>query len=182
MSAGARVGEAANTEITVVGHADLTPDTLALVESELRARLEEHVEGRPVMVRSGTGVPLVFGRAARATGRPLVVVIPTTNGVPAVPHQPDRVATGELLSIADQVRLVEYDPADRDSCVGADERMVAAGGHLLAVWDGSVSNGRDATAHLVAYARANGVPVEIVWPAGAAREAVPVTAAEGRVR
>ncbi|WP_149547580.1 hypothetical protein [Streptomyces marokkonensis] len=48
-----------------------------------------------------------------------------------------------------------------------------------AVWDGSPSDGRDATAHLVTCARARGVPVEAVWPAGAAREAVPATGAEG---
>lgn len=45
---------------------------------------------------------------------------------------------------------------------------------MLAVWDGSPSDGRDATAHLVAFARATGVPVEILWPAGATRTARPL--------
>lgn len=164
--------------ITVVGHADLTPDTLLLVESALRARLARHPARGTAMVRTGAGTPLASGRAARASGRPLAVVIPTRSGVPAMPPQRDRMATGELLTLADQVRLLTYDPLDRDSCVGADERLVAAGALLLAVWDGSPSNGRDATAHLVTYARARGVPVEIVWPAGATREAVPATRAE----
>ncbi|MGH1555205.1 hypothetical protein ACRAWF_35055 [Streptomyces sp. L7] len=44
--------------------------------------------------------------------------------------------------------------------MAADERMIAGSRQLLAVWDGSPSDGRDATAHLVAYARAHGVPVE----------------------
>ncbi|GAB2815551.1 hypothetical protein GCM10027073_54140 [Streptomyces chlorus] len=167
-------GGAAGREIAAVGHADLTPHTLALVESAFQERLEQleqHAEPRPVMVRCGAGAPLAFGRAASASGRRLVVVIPTYNDVPAMPPRRDRMATGELLNLADQARLLSYDPNHRDSCVGADERMIATSGLLLAVWDGSPSNGRDATAHLVTYARARNIPVEIVWPAGAERGA-----------
>ncbi|MHC3452161.1 hypothetical protein [Streptomyces prasinus] len=166
-------------EIAAVGHADLSPRTLALVESafqERLERLERHVGPGPVTVRCGAGAPLAFGRAASASGRRLIVVVPTRNGVPAMPPRRDRMAAGELLNLADQARLLPYEPNHRDSCVGADERMIAAGGLLLAAWDGSPSNGLDATAHLVAYARARGIPVEIVWPAGAERgagEAVP---------
>lgn len=159
--------------IAAVGHADLTGDTLKLVESELRARLERLFTRAPGVVRVGAGVPLAFGRAVRTAGRELVVVIPTQAAVPAMPPERDRVAAGELLSLARQVRLLAYDPADRDACVGADERLIAGCRKVLAVWDGSPSNGRDATAHLVAYARAHGVPVEVLWPEGAAREAVP---------
>ncbi|WP_406725556.1 hypothetical protein WJ438_14125 [Streptomyces sp. GD-15H] len=160
-------------EIALVGHADLTPRALELVECELRERLEERFARGAAMVRCGAGAPLAFGRAVCASGRRLIVVIPAFNGVPAMPPRRDRMATGELLNLADQARLLAYDPNHRDSCVGADERMVASSGLLLAVWDGSPSNGRDATAHLVTYARARGIPVEIVWPAGAEREAVP---------
>ncbi|MET9366820.1 hypothetical protein [Streptomyces griseoflavus] len=171
----AAVGDGGGTDgdIVVVGHADLAPDSVPLVESALRTRLARRPDrGGMAMVRTGAGTPLVSGRAARASGCPLAVVIPTRAGMPAMPPRHDRMATGELLTLADQVRLVAYDPLDRASCIGADERLVAAGGLLLAVWDGSPSNGRDATAHLVTYARARGVPVEIVWPAGAARQAV----------
>ncbi|MEZ3177772.1 hypothetical protein KYY02_03300 [Streptomyces pimonensis] len=163
----------------VVGHADLTPDTLLLVESALRTRLARPPVPAVTMVRTGVGTPLASGRAARASGCPLAVVIPTRVGVPAAPPQRDRTAAGELLALADEVRLPAYDPADRDSCVGADGRLVACSGLLLAVWGGSPSDGHDTTAHLVAYARARGVPVEIVWPEGAAREALPAVHAEG---
>lgn len=159
--------------IVAVGHTDLTPRTLKLVEAELRAVLERLAERAPGVVRAGAGVPVAFGRAVRAAGRELVVVIPTQGMVPALLPQRDRVATGELLVLARQVRLLAYDPADRDACVGEDERMVAGCRQVVAVWDGSPSNGRDVTAHLVAYARAHGVPVEVVWPEGAAREALP---------
>ncbi|MHC3469309.1 hypothetical protein ACYF6T_11380 [Streptomyces sp. 7R007] len=159
--------------IAAVGQADLTPDTRKLVEAELGTALQRLPARAVGVVRAGAGVPVLFGRAARAAGRSLVVVTPTQGMVPALLPAGDRVATGELLGLAAQVRLLAYDPGDRDACVGADERMIAGCRGLLAVWDGSPSSGRDATAHLVAYARAHGVPVEVVWPRGAERTTGP---------
>lgn len=78
--------------------------------------------------------------------------------------------------LAEEVRLLGFDPADRDARVSADERVVAAGRKVYAVWDGSPSDGTDATAHLVAFARSRGIPVEVVWPVGAARRARPTDA------
>ncbi|MCH0542164.1 hypothetical protein I3F58_21935 [Streptomyces sp. MUM 203J] len=155
--------------IAAVGHTDLTPSTLTLVETELRARLERLAEEATGLVRVGSGLPLAFGRAVREAGRRLVVLLPAQGSVPAVLPRRDRVAAGELLLLAERMRLLPYDPEGRDACVSADERMIRTSRRLLAVWDGSPSNGRDATAHLVAYARARGIPVDVVWPRGAAR-------------
>ncbi|WP_258023698.1 hypothetical protein [Streptomyces bambusae] len=155
--------------IAVVGHADLTLDTLTLVESEVRMRLERLADNVTGLVRAGAGLPVVLGRAVRAAGRQLVVLLPAQGTVPAALPQGDRRAAGELLILANQARLLPFDPDDRDACVGADEQMISTSSRLLAVWDGSASNGRDATAHLVAYARARGVPVDVVWPEGATR-------------
>ncbi|CAL9441785.1 hypothetical protein ACWDU0_16255 [Streptomyces cellulosae] len=167
------MGPTAHGDIAVVGHHDLTEGSLRLVESAVRTRLARLAGRARAMVRAAAGTALASGRAARASGLPLAVVIPTSIGVPALPPPQDRPATGELLTLADQVRLLDYDPTDRDSCVGADERLVAAGSLLLAVWDGSPTDGRDATAHLVTYARARGIPVEVLWPEGAARDRGP---------
>lgn len=155
--------------ITAVGHADLAPDALEPVERALRGVLDRLAEGVPGLVRAGAGASLAFGRAMRATGRELVVVIPTQAMVPVLLPGRDRSAVGELLWLARQVRLLAYDPGRRDECVGADEQLVEGCERLVAVWDGSPSDGRDATAHLVAYARARGIPVEVVWPPGAVR-------------
>ncbi|WLQ38041.1 hypothetical protein P8A18_06260 [Streptomyces castrisilvae] len=155
--------------IAVVGHRDLSNRTLELVEAELRARLERLAEGAAAFVRAGAGLPLVVGRAAREAGRKLAVLLPAQGVVPGPVPERDRRATGELLVLAGQVRLLAFDPADRDACVGADERLVEESRTVFAVWDGSHSDGRDATAHLVAFARARGIRVEIVWPEGSAR-------------
>ncbi|MFB6814888.1 hypothetical protein ACFCV8_10110 [Streptomyces sp. NPDC056347] len=155
--------------IAVVGHRDLGSRTLELVEAELRTRLDRLAEGAAALVRAGAGLPLVFGRAAREAGRKLTVLLPSQGTVPAPLPEPDRSAAGELLVLAEQVRLLAFDPGDRDACVGADERLVATCRTVLAVWDGSPSDGGDATAHLVAFARARGIAVEVVWPAGSVR-------------
>ncbi|WEB45180.1 hypothetical protein MOV08_41755 [Streptomyces yunnanensis] len=95
--------------------------------------------------------------------------MPTLNRVPALLRERDRLAAGELLLLSQQVRLLEYDPADWDACVRADKRLLRGCARVLAVWDGTVSNGRDTTAHLVAYARSCGIDVEVLWPDGAER-------------
>ncbi|MEU2393788.1 hypothetical protein [Streptomyces sp. NPDC007369] len=160
--------------IAAVGHADLSPDTLELVESEVRARLERGAGNVPAMVRAGAGLPVAVGRAVRAAGRQLVVLLPAEGAVPAPLPQRDRAAAGELLVLADRAGLLEFDPGDRAARIGADEWMVRTSRRLLAVWDGSPSDGRDATAHLVAYARARGVPVDVLWPRGASRTPAPL--------
>jgi hypothetical protein len=158
--------------IAVVGHPDLTEPTLALLEEELCARLADFARaGKAGLVRAGQGIPLAFGRAAHKVGLALVTVLPACNGVPAQLAEPDRKATGELLSLSQQVRLLEFDHDSRGACVTADERLLRSCARVLAVWDGSPSNSRDATAHLVAFARSHGVNVEVLWPHGAEHEA-----------
>ncbi|WP_137990824.1 hypothetical protein [Streptomyces vilmorinianum] len=158
--------------ITAVGHGDLTPETLRAVERELTARLERIEDPAPGLVRTGAGPAAAFGRAVRATGRRLVVLLPAQGSVPAPLVPADVEPTRELLALAQEVRLMAYEPGDRHSRITADEALISASARLLAVWDGSPSDGRDATAHLVAYARARGIPVEVVWPVGAARGAI----------
>ncbi|MFI9630462.1 hypothetical protein [Streptomyces sp. NPDC052042] len=155
-----------------MGHADLTPDTWKLIRGELRERLEGLPQDTTGLVRAGAGVPPVFGRLMRETGRRLVVLLPERSEVLADAPPRDREAHRELLALAEGIRMLPFDPLDRDARVSADEQLVGGCARLLAVWDGSPSSGRDATAHLVAYARARGIPVEVVWPPGAAREQV----------
>ncbi|MEU5608542.1 hypothetical protein ACI2L4_31745 [Streptomyces sparsogenes] len=155
--------------IAVVGHPDLSASTLDWAEEELCSRLAEWARaGGAGLVRAGKGLPVAFGRAARKAGLALVTVLPTRNGAPAPLGEPDRKAAGELLLLSEQVQLAEYDPGDRGACVSMDENLLRNCARVFAIWDGSPSTGRDATAHLVAYARSHGVDVEVLWPRGVA--------------
>ncbi|MCI3273538.1 hypothetical protein MQP27_20805 [Streptomyces sp. 7R015] len=141
-----------------------------MLEEEFYWRLAEFARvGKAGLVRAGQGLPVAFGRAARAAGLKLVTALPSRNGVPEVLEPYDRRAAGELLLLSEQVRLLEYDPSDPGACRGADENLLRSCALLLAVWDGSPADGRDATAHLVAFARGSGVDFEVLWPEGADR-------------
>jgi hypothetical protein len=158
----------------IVGHADLTAATLRLVESELHQRMSRLVpRGMAGAARVGSGLPVAFARAVRGAGLKVVAVLPALGTLPAPLPERDARAAGEMLMLAERVRLVEYDPRHRDACVTADEALIRSCLRVLAVWDGSWSTARDRTAHLVAYARGRGVPVDVVWPFGAARAAGP---------
>ncbi len=49
--------------------------------------------------------------------------------------------------------------------------MLDRADELWAVWDGEPARGPGGTADVVAHARGRGVPVRVVWPPGARRDA-----------
>ena len=163
-------GDVSTPVIGIAGHADLDADTEVLLEAALRKMLEPLAwPGISGLVRARAGAVVVFGRVVRDLGGELTVVLPSLQGVPAPLSVPDREAAGQLLVLATEVRLLDYDPADHGSCVTADEELIRGCERLIGVWDGSPSTSRDATAHLIAFARGCGLPVDVVWPAGATR-------------
>ena len=52
-----------------------------------------------------------------------------------------------------------------ESYMAASKLMIDAADELYAVWDGQPSRGYGGTADVVAYARARGKPVRVIWPA-----------------
>ncbi len=54
--------------------------------------------------------------------------------------------------------------------MGASKLMIDEAGELYAVWDGKPARGCGGTADVAAYARERGTPVQVIWPAGAARD------------
>lgn len=80
--------------------------------------------------------------------------------MPAPLARNDRTAAGELLVLADHVRLLEFDPRDSDACSSADGQVVDTCHSVVAVWDGSLYTAREDAAHLVADARSQSLPVD----------------------
>ncbi|WP_413812660.1 hypothetical protein [Streptomyces sp. OE57] len=135
----------------------MTSTTWDLVQAELRERMHGLPPDATVLVRAGAGLPLVFGRVVHEVGQRLVVLLPERGDAFADAPFHDRQAHRELLALAEQKRMLPFDPLDRDACVSADERLVSGCSRLLAVWDGSPSSGQDATAHMVARTPVPGV-------------------------
>jgi hypothetical protein len=96
-----------------------------------------------------------------------VVVVATAGGLPAALPEPDRVAAGQLLMMAEHARLVEFDPRDPVACAALDEWIIDSCRGLVAVWDGSRAEHWLDVAHLATYAHHRKVLVEVVWPTGA---------------
>ncbi|MGH1554830.1 hypothetical protein ACRAWF_31555 [Streptomyces sp. L7] len=95
-----------------------------------------------------------------------MTVLPATEGIPGPLHGDERAAAAEMLLLSEHVRLLDYDPRDRDSCVRADEQLLRSCTRVLAVWDGSPTTGRDATVHLVAFARSHALDVAVLQTHG----------------
>jgi hypothetical protein len=54
--------------------------------------------------------------------------------------------------------------------MAASKLMVDEADELYAVWDGQPARSYGGTADVVAYAREHGIPVRVIWPAGAQRD------------
>ncbi|MFJ1707227.1 hypothetical protein [Kitasatospora sp. NPDC088346] len=87
-----------------------------------------------------------------------------------------------LLGAAGEVRTMPYQRAAGAAYAAANRELLRHADLLVAVWDGSPGSDRGGTGDAVAAARAAGVPVEVVWPAGAARQARTRPARRGRPR
>ncbi|MEV5346330.1 hypothetical protein AB0L24_11800 [Streptomyces achromogenes] len=78
-----------------------------------------------------------------------------------------------LVQAADEVFVLPNDTADRQVYEAANAVLLQRADRLVAVWDGTPPSGKGGgTADTVEEARAAGIPVSVVWPAGSARRSV----------
>jgi hypothetical protein len=63
--------------------------------------------------------------------------------------------------------------SDRAAYEAANDALVDEVDLLMAVWDGQAPVDRGGTATVVAHAHANQRAVQVIWPAGAARQGRP---------
>ncbi|MFQ6396652.1 hypothetical protein ACLMAJ_24710 [Nocardia sp. KC 131] len=84
--------------------------------------------------------------------------------------KPDHAALFDsLLGRAGTVRVMDFDDAGREAYEAANEAMLSSCDRLVAVWDGG-AGGKGGTGAVVELARTRDVPVDVVWPEGAARK------------
>ena len=77
----------------------------------------------------------------------------------------------ELYARARHVETLEHTESTEEAHMDTGKVVVDRSSVLLAVWDGQPSRGLGGTADVVAYARQRGVPVTVIWPKGASRDA-----------
>lgn len=157
------------TAIAVTGHLDLAEGTVPLVRAALRALLARYrPEDLTGLSCLAPGADSLFAEAVLTAGGRLVAVLPCARYGESLtgPQRPlfDRLAAAAAETVT-LPRPVPDDAAYR----AANAELLLRADLLVAVWDGREGRGPGGTADMVAEARRAGVPVEVVWPAGAAR-------------
>ncbi|QLQ36697.1 hypothetical protein [Micromonospora robiginosa] len=156
--------------VGVTGHINLTPDTELLVADALRAELRR-VGDRPVrgVTCLAAGTDQVFARTVLELGGTYDVVLPARDYRTAVIAAAHRAAFDELLAGAGAVIHTGYDHSGTPAFLAANQELVRRVDRLLAVWDGVPGCHEASTDRTIDFARGLGVPVTVLWPAGARR-------------
>lgn len=153
--------------VAVTGHMNITEETAVLVREELTRRLADvsDLVGVSCIAR---GADSVFARAVLELGGGLEVVLPSRNYREAKVKPDHAPAFDELVARASEVRVMDFEEAGREACGAANEALLGSADRLVAVWDGEGGEA-GGTGSVVKPARERGVPVDVVWPEGAAR-------------
>ncbi|POM26158.1 hypothetical protein BTM25_05470 [Actinomadura rubteroloni] len=154
--------------IGVSGHTNITPATAGLVSRALRDLLagQDDVTGVTCLAR---GADQVFAQVVLDVGGRVEVVLPARDYRAAKVGPDNAVVFDALLGRASVVRYAPFETSGDAAYMAASEMLVGSVERLVAVWDGRPAGGHGGTADVVAHARAAGLPVDVVWPDGAAR-------------
>ncbi len=155
--------------VGVTGHQSLSPATSEMLEPILRAKL--FTWGHVVGVTSlAAGADQLFALCVLDAGGRLLVVIPSENYEASFSKPSELAAFRRLRALASEEVLLPFSAPAEDAFWAAGREVVERSDRLLAIWDGLPAAGLGGTADVVRYARAAGKDVEVIWPAGAARE------------
>ncbi|GAB2714336.1 hypothetical protein [Streptomyces bullii] len=158
------------TTIAVTGHMDLSDASVPLVRDALRETLKPYAGDLTGVSCIAKGSDSLFAEVILELGGRLVAIIPSKdyrrNKV-----KPDHVETFDRLTeAADEVVVLDNETANRAAYEEANRTLLRRADRLVAVWNGEPPTGKGGgTADTVLEAREAGLPVDVVWPDGAAR-------------
>ncbi|MBE4767703.1 hypothetical protein [Streptomyces caniscabiei] len=170
------------TAIAVTGHLDLTEHTVPLVRRALAELLGPYAAAAGPNGSGDPGAPLVgvsciakgadtlFAEAVLGLGGRLIVVVPSRDYRRRTVEPEHGASYDRLVEAAGEVVRLPYETAARPAYEAANTVLIERADRLVAVWDGTPPTGKGGgTADAVLEARAAGIPVDVVWPEGAAR-------------
>ncbi|MFG2556937.1 hypothetical protein [Streptomyces sp. NPDC048581] len=160
------------TTIAVTGHMDLTEDSVPLVRAALDDLIRRYADDGGLIGVSciAKGADSLFAEAVLAARGRLTVVIPSKDYRRTEVGSDQAPLFDRLVDAAEEVLVLPHDTADRQAYEAANAVLIERADRLVAVWDGEPPSAAGAgTADTVREARAAGVPVDVVWPDGAAR-------------
>ncbi|MEU9086304.1 hypothetical protein [Streptomyces sp. NPDC048357] len=156
--------------IGVTGHRSIPDALLGHVENGLRAVLGGHEGPLEAFSSLAEGADQMFAAIALECGAGLTVVIPSGD-------YEDGFEGAEALARYRFLKRRATQEIRMDFARSTDEAYYAAGTYiadscdrLVAVWDGQPARGHGGTGEIVAYARALGKPVTVIWREGVSRD------------
>ncbi|MFB9362794.1 hypothetical protein [Actinoplanes nipponensis] len=115
------------------------------------------------------GADQLFAAQVLAAGGTLEVVLPCRGYARSLLADDSRARFEELRRAATTVTTMPYPEPSERAFLAAGQALVDRCDHLFAVWDGRPARGVGGTADVVAYARAHGCPVTVLWVDGVFR-------------
>ena len=160
------------TRIGVTGHTNLSSESAPIVAKSIRTEilktldLATEVVGVSCLAR---GPDQIFARVILDLGGSLEVVLPATDYRHRLVKPDNAEEFDELIGRACRVHVMPFERSNRDAYMAASEYVLESVDSMIAVWDGGPSGGTGGTADVVTAARKRGIPVTVLWPAGAWR-------------
>lgn len=160
------------TTIAVTGHMDLSDSSVPLVRDALRETLRPYAADLTGVSCIAKGSDSIFAEVVLELGGNLVTVIPSTDYRRAKVRPDHEETFDRLLAAAAEVVVLAHETANRSAYEDANRTLLKRAERLVAVWNGEPPSGKGGgTADTVLEARDAGLPVDVVWPDGAARRA-----------
>ena len=115
------------------------------------------------------GADQVFAAHVLAAGGSLEAILPCEDYIRSLVTDDGRARFEELRRAAATVITLPYPKPTEQAFLAAGLVLVERCDHLFAIWDGQPPRGLGGTADIVAYARARGRPVTVLWVDGVLR-------------
>ncbi|HCT79392.1 MAG TPA: hypothetical protein DGG94_16550 [Micromonosporaceae bacterium] len=156
--------------IGITGHARLSDESATLIKEALREALRDHdaIHGVTCLAE---GADQLFAEAILDAGGTFEVVLPAHDYRDAMIPADNRPTFDKLLARASSVSYMPFSESNRKAFLAAGEELVRRSHQIIAVWDGVPAADVGGTAQVVDVARAAGLPVQVIWPQGARRNA-----------
>lgn len=156
--------------IAVTGHMDLTRESVPLVYKAIIDLLMPHMSAELIGISCiARGADSIFADALLDVGGKLEVVLPAVNYRETKVKREHAAQFDALVHRASKVHTLPFERADRDAYAAANEVLLASCHQLFAIWDGRSGVDIGSTASVVEHAHSRNLPVQVIWPDGAAR-------------
>lgn len=152
----------------ITGHQALPSAAYAYARSTLHHIVSACPEPVVGVSSLAAGVDQLFARIVLQYGHHLHVVVPCARYAETFGDD-DHAAYRRLLGRARVFEVLPFEEPSEEAFWIAGQRVVELSDRLYAVWDGAPARGKGGTAEVVQFARAQGVPTEVIWPEGVRR-------------